>query len=96
MSRGRYTKQAEKTSAACPDCGRSFLSPADELAQLKAQVEAARLAKIEADAQDWPPKGIAREDLPPIHPEDAIMIREKLHAKLDMLDAYEGRGEEEE
>ncbi len=95
MSRGRYTKQAEKTSAACPDCGRSFLSPADELARVKAQVEAARLAKIEADAQDWPPKGIAYEDLPPIHPEDAIMIREEFQAKLDMLAAHDGRGEEE-
>ena len=96
MSRGRHRKLAKKVLGACPDCGRAFLSPADELARVKAQVEAARLAKIEADAQDWPPKGIAYEDLPPPHPEDAIMLREKLQAKLDMLADNNARMEGEQ
>jgi len=95
MSRGRYKTPKMKPLAACPDCGRAFISPADELARIKAQVEAARLAKSEADAQDWPPKGIAYEDLPPLHPEDAIMLREKLQAKLDMLADYHARMEGE-
>ncbi|WP_017930300.1 hypothetical protein [Robiginitomaculum antarcticum] len=68
---------------ACPDCGRAFLSPSDELAQVTALVAEARLAKKAADDQDWPPKGIAYEDLPPLHPDDADMLREKLLTILD-------------
>ncbi|WP_017932175.1 hypothetical protein [Robiginitomaculum antarcticum] len=83
MSRGQYKNPPTEPPVHCPDCGRASLSPSDELAQVKALVEEARAAKLAADGQDWPPKGIAYEDLPPLHPDDADMLREKLLAILD-------------
>ncbi|WP_156811899.1 hypothetical protein [Robiginitomaculum antarcticum] len=83
----KSSKHSGPSQTVCPACGRSALPPAQELVMVKLRAEKARLAQLESQTRDWPPKYLAYEDLPPPSPEDRQRFIGRLLELTDRIEA---------
>ncbi|WP_427452286.1 hypothetical protein [Litorimonas sp. WD9-15] len=76
--RQRNVVPSQNRSSRCQCGARLPLSPADELAHVRLEIEKAKLAKLREDLPDPDaPKYTRWEDLPPPSPEDEEMFYEE-------------------